>query len=757
MGRRASAGSDREGFDVGSRAASGGRFLPACLSRGGLSISFVPHGEESGIAIARDASVVATCRRPLGIRLFDSSGDRGCFAAGYAQASVRGSRARAAGSLKAEGVSFEFEDLFEIAPGEARLRRTVRVAGSVEKLGFLSFFDLAPADAGLPDSARSGATVDDLWFIPGLWYGRNEHVPTWAIGAPATRRKASDILFREDRLALPLALRYDERDGSYLSLSHLGATPTTIPEDDNDAPLVDGRLAFGSFGLTDRGACLSFWFPGTEGETLYAPMWCIERGNRQSDSPVNPFAGKHALARTQGWIRRGHPVADRFTHSYTLRIESGSAAGFADAASLAWRRLWSAYHPAVKRAPLRRIEQVSIELLERLLVESGEAAGIPTWIDCFTGKPGKLQNELSIGFVSRNLEVALVLLEAGRRRRFPLLRAKGERVVDFWTARGGTGLSHTEYDYRTGAWADYRSENGEPFVYLRDQSEAHRVCLACCASERRRGVARGAWLTWARSYGDWLLAHQNPDGSFYRSYALSGRPASTSTADSSHVVAFLCDLASATGEGVYLSCALRTAGHLWNAFHREGLYFGGTLDNPDCIDKEASALALDGYLRLYESTRDRQWLEAADRSARWCETWIIAWEIPMPTEPEVPRFYAPGHTTVGLQLITTGFSAVDMFLGRQAGDFLRLARYTGDRHWTEAARILLHNTKCMVQVHGEHGYAHDGFQIEHWAIGRGRGYGLNSGWLPWVSSSHAISIWTRSLRKSRAGIPKRLM
>jgi hypothetical protein len=27
------------------------------------------------------------------------------------------------------------------------------------------------------------------------------------------------------------------------------------------------------------------------------------------------------------------------------------------------------------------------------------------------------------------------------------------------------------------------------------------------------------------------------------------------------------------------------------------------------------------------------------------------------------------------------------------------------------------------------------------AIGRGRGYGLNSGWLPWVSTSHVLGIW----------------
>ncbi len=723
----------------------------AHLSRGELALRFEEVGGELGFVVARGRHEVASCRRPLGIGLIDSSGDRGRGRSGYSRLAARGDRARAAGAVELQGARFEIEDRFLLGDEGIEIRRRVRVVGSLEGVGFFSFLELF-----LPAGGRVGAGVEDPWFIPGLWYGRNLQVPPLAIGSPESRLKGSALLFREDRLALPLVLHYDEHDRRFISLSHLGATPTTVAADDDDAALVDPRLGFGSFGLADGGATLTFCFPGSEGAVLYAPMWTIPRGNRQADSPVNPFAAKRASARAEGWIWRAHPVSDRFTHAYTLEIGAGPAASLLDASSAAWRRLWSAYRPRVRRAPLRRIEGVSVALLDRLVIDAGEASGLPTWIDCFTGEPGKLQDTFSIGFVSRNLEVALVLLKAGWRRGSPAMRAKGERILDFWTTNGGMGLSHTEYDYRLGAWADARSEAGLPAVYLRDQSEAHRVCLACCASEHARGLKRAGWLAWARSYGDWLLEHQNGDGSFHRSYELSGRPASSATADSSHVVAFLCDLAAATGAGAYLACAQATAEYLWSTYHRQGLYFGGTLDNPNSIDKEASALALDGYLRLFESTSDGRWLEAADRSARICESWIIAWEIPMPAEPGVPRFYPSGRTTVGLQLITTGFSAVDMFLGRQAGDFMRLARYSGDRHWMQVARILLHNTKGLVQLHGELGYRYDGFQIEHWAIGRGRGYGLNSGWLPWVASSHVIGIWARSFRRSHAAIPKKL-
>jgi hypothetical protein len=62
--------------------------------------------------------------------------------------------------------------------------------------------------------------------------------------------------------------------------------------------------------------------------------------------------------------------------------------------------------------------------------------------------------------------------------------------------------------------------------------------------------------------------------------------------------------------------------------------------------------------------------------------------------------------------------------------------------------MLLRNTKRMVQLAQEYGYAHPGFQIEHWAIGRGRGFGLSSGWLPWVSTSHVIGI--RGMNNARS-------
>jgi hypothetical protein len=156
-------------------------------------------------------------------------------------------------------------------------------------------------------------------------------------------------------------------------------------------------------------------------------------------------------------------------------------------------------------------------------------------------------------------------------------------------------------------------------------------------------------------------------------------------------------------------------------------------------------MALEAYLGLFAVTGAQQWLQAAEVAAQICETWIILWDIPMPLDDCTGRFYGD-VSTIGLQLITTGFSAVDMYLSRHAADFARLAAWSGDDHYAEISRILTHNTKVMVQLANEYGYAYPGLQIEHWSIGRGRGFGLNSGWLPWVSTSHIVGI--RQMRDS---------
>ncbi len=709
----------------------------------GLSLIFSARDGEStlGCSVALDGRVVARSEQPLCIQVFDGSSFR-WVRSGYQRTAPTGEGAAqgvvATGEIVLGDSHLLIRDSLVASAHSVTLTRVARVEGNSlsrqRATGFLTAVEWR----------IEGASFRDRWFIPGVWYQQNLHAPPYAIGSPQGRGQGRALAFREDRLPLPLVMHWDEASRTSVTLLHLGATPATVAADDDDAPLVDARLGFGAFDVSG-GAQVSWWFPGTEGQTLYPPMWSLARGNSQADSTVNPFAGKRTQPQWEGWSYRYHPLADGFTQSSTIELSVRTEESYAAARDHAWRHAAALYHPAARPQDLARVDSACRQLLGRLCRRVGDASGIPTWVDCFTGKPGKLQNTFGIGFVARNLEAADILMESGR-------QDLGADVLDFWTTRGGDGLSHTEYDPALRVWVDSGPGPDGSTVYLRDESEAHRSCLRAWLREKKRGNDHPRWLEWAQSYGDWLIRNQQKDGSFARAYSISGQPVSPTSAEGMHAATFLLELARCAGDERHGRAAIRLARHLWKAFHEHGEYFGATLDNPDCYDKEAAALAMEGYLMLFEATGDRAWLSASEQAARVCETWVFLWDIPMPVDDLHDRFFPSGGATTGYQLITSGFSAFDVYLTRHVGDFARLARLTGDDHYRELARILLHNTKSTIQLDNEYGYAFPGFQIEHWSAGRGRGYGLNSGWLPWVATSHVLSI-----QAAREEMPEELL
>lgn len=705
----------------------------------------------SELVLCAGGTAVLSSVRPARITVLDEDGPRE-LAAGYAGVRLHSNRLVCAATLRMAGAEFRVHDVFEWAEPGLRLRRRVTVhvtgRGGSPPAGFASAFawQAEPADPGLPPE----------WFLPGCVYRRNEQAPGYAIGA---RFGDAPLLVREDRLGLPVAARYDRGRGRVVALIHEAPSGSTVTADDLAAVHVSEHLGFGSFGDLNADE-LGFCFPGSEGAVSYPPMWTSGIGNSQADSPVNPFPPAAAAAGApRGWTLRFHPVTAGFTHRYELVTVVMDAASFAGAVRGTWRLSWDLRPPRVRRSDLAEAERVSLDLLAASVVrDSGPGrppAGIPTWVDVFTGAPGRLQDTFSTGFVGRNLEAAYVLLRAAERHGRPEWAAVGSELIGFWVAEAADGhspgLCHTEWDRARQSWVDAGRKG---VVYLRDQSEARNAVLAAAAWLRSGSRGRldslgwterpdwRPWLDWCLAYGRWLADHTGRDGSLCRSYHLDGTPSDTSVNDGIHAAGFLARLATVTGEAAHAGLAERIAEFYWTRFHAAGVFAGGTLDNPNCCDREAASLAMDAYLALHRATGRRRWLEAAEAAAGFCESWIVGWDVPMHAcDAQRQPFFDRDAWSAGLALITLGFSAVDTYLARHVGDFTRLAALTGDAHYRDVAALLLHNTKQMIQQASEYGYAAPGFQIEHWSIGRGRGYGLNSGWLPWVSTSHVLGIW----------------
>jgi hypothetical protein len=69
-----------------------------------------------------------------------------------------------------------------------------------------------------------------------------------------------------------------------------------------------------------------------------------------------------------------------------------------------------------------------------------------------------------------------------------------------------------------------------------------------------------------------------------------------SSTSSYNAVPFLALLSQETGERKYLDSALRAADYIWSVYGEQGVFVGGTIDNPEW-GKEAGALTLEALSR----------------------------------------------------------------------------------------------------------------------------------------------------------------
>jgi hypothetical protein len=210
-----------------------------------------------------------------------------------------------------------------------------------------------------------------------------------------------------------------------------------------------------------------------------------------------------------------------------------------------------------------------------------------------------------------------------------------------------------------------------------------------------------------------------------------------------NAVPFLVSLGEITGTSEYLEAAERVGEFCWVSGQRHGHFVGGTLDNPNVIDKEAGTLSLEAFMRLYEVDRDERWLQRAKSAADYAETWIYCWNVPMPEDADGASLgWKKGVPTVGMQLISTGHSLADCYMAFDVAEYAKLYAYTGDAHYMEVAGILLHNTKNMLALPGRtFDLAGPGWQQEHWSLAPRRGHGLHRYWLPWVTASILQGIY----------------
>ncbi|MDO8539984.1 MAG: hypothetical protein Q7S40_06035 [Opitutaceae bacterium] len=677
-----------------------------------------------GVAVSNAGLASASRLKPVEIELWSEPNQITSVSSGYTEVVKKPDGFNGKAMVRGPNSSlFTVEDEWRQDGSVVRLSRSVKVSGSATE-GFMSGFQF--------DFTGPRAWTDAEWFAPGMIYGGFEHLTKTAIGGQAHYQPGNyTVRIREDRLPAPLFLAHfsDRSSIAILNPSPKGGTTAAEGNDVQAVAMMNSAFQFGAIGAQERGGKLSvgYWFPGSEGQVTYA-------GN------TYPGGQLHA------WRRRYHPVQDGWAQQYAVRFRIGSGDSFPDTMASVWRWAWQALQPAVERHDVTTVRRVLIDMLAANVIEKEGWSGIPLFINAATHDLKTADRRALMGFCGKNLEAVNYLLQEAALEPGPRsvdLRRKAEAIAASFVRLKMSPPQGEGFNLDDGTPVSVR-ERKDGMMYLRSFGDDLKMLLDAYVREKALGREHPAWLAWCREFADWLLPQQQQSGGFPRSWkAASAEIGSASANASFNAVPLLVRMHRITGEQPYLTAAVRAADFCWTNGQSRGRFVGGTIDNPDVLDKEAATISLEAYLALYEATRDRKWLACARGAANYAETWIYLWNVPMPVDDTALNLHwKTGASTVGVQLIASGHSLVDQYMSFDADDFAKLYKYTGDVHYYEVSRLLLHSTKSMLALPGRtYDLGGPGWQQEHWSLAPRRGRGLHRGWLPWVSTSHLNGIF----------------
>ncbi len=697
----------------------------------GAAVVFVRAGSgEWGIEIEGGTAPRLSQLKPARLEVFRNDEDIRQLAAGYKTAQKSTARVDAQADIAyGSNVVFHVQDRWSLTGSVVSVSRKVEVAGSAPG-GFDSSVVFAV------DSSVQWTNVSCL--APGALYGDPTYDGARSPGG-TLNYEARRFVMREDILSAPLFALLFSNGASVAMLDPAPRGDTTEEETRLAKPVIsDARLQFGALGAwqtSNAPIVFGFIFPGT------------------SDS-MGGMRGRGAPSGRR-WIRRYHPIAQGFTHSYEVSFRFGQNESFRAMTRNAWRWAWNTLKPPVYHIDVEQMRRVLIDHLEAQANTIDGRTAMPFVISSIeTNQVQWNYTMAAMGFVGKDIECANQLLLEGDRdttERGQKMRQTGLAIIStVIKALPTVPLEGTGFDLATGQPWDSAAKGSDRnwlAPWLRNATEDMRVLMQAYRREKAQGRQHPEWFNWVKQYVDWLILQQRADGSFPRRWERGSNVVAEPTGTSSYCpVPLLVLTTEETGDPKYQQAAIRAAEYIWTNFGTRGLFVGGAIDNPNITDKEAGMLSMEAFLSLYDSTKDLKWLERAQTAASFAESWIWIWNVPMPLDAtDTQLHWKKGVPALGFQGITAMNSgSVDEYLDWAVPSYAKLYKYTGDEHYLDVARVLLHDTKQMVALPGrQYDMRGIGWQQEGWRMGpggAGRGVGGHRFWLPWVSANHLHGI-----------------
>ena len=560
--------------------------------------------------------------------------------------------------------------------GELEMQRSVKV----ESVGegdeyFCSEFAIATLD--------NKTLTSNEYLVPGMMY-KGYFEPECNTLKRWPRETDQWFIYRDDNTPLPFVMSRSKTSGATITLAHKDSPDRTVVNDANKVT-CDAGYQFGSCGMyRDTINAMTYqvvYFPGTTQST------------RGSD----------------GYGVRYHPVTTDLKHEYNVYLKINTTKTYAEAARESWNKVFDLYNPKIYPVDLDVCYEGLIKTLLTYYVPSSADGGVydkPGWpfeVSLKDFKPRGIDYQM--GFVGMQVSAGYYVYRYGIEHSDCSIRHKGEAVLDFWAddCLSAANMPNTWYDPRNdgtkGTWRNYES-------ILRIMTGGMEGLLSAWCFGTKNGETHDNWLSSCKRFGDWLLSEQAEDGSFpfswYRDKIENGRhPVKNSnTLTTPCALRYLCELYIATGDERYKEAALKAGEYSYMFVHNKYHYCAGVVDNPQVIDSESGYLAMQGFLSLYDLTRDSRWLDAAEQAATYTETWVFCHEIPKEEDKNEDNPIFPRDRSIVGQHLIALHTCGDLGFAWCSFAYYHLYILTKNEHYLKMARISAHNTKQSMNWDG---------------------------------------------------------
>lgn len=686
------------------------------LQYGHYALSF----SNGGIEVFRGDQKLYFNQRPMSVTVKTALTSNAFYDGAYEQVVETDGAVTATGVLRLPtGSAFAFEDVYTAAADGYRVARQVTVLETGDDEGFASKFSLYMAQSDQP--------ADYECFAPGCWYIHNEFARENYMG----RDLDCEYYWKfETRHALPLFAMRHSTSGEMVALSRWAAD---VQLRNMDAVLsgntVDPTFTIGSIGMSRpeaktlsymyygfavrrdhpvplQGLSIDYVYPGSEGQCATGQQ----------------YGGLDFRNKPMSFWRINHPVAQGFSHSYSVAINFGCHDTFHEMMRDSWRSVYARMRDKLFEVDNTKHFHNCMKIFMKYTRKYGDAWGLP-----FAAQLPRMDvstASFQFGFVGQQPGIGYLLMRYGILEDVEEAREKGFGILDFWVkaADRESGLPPMCYHPVM--------EDFEPYPhYIRMLADGLEAIVEAWRFLHKRGIEKPEYLRFCQKAAEWLVVVQNEDGSYYRAYEADSSIRMDSKSNTPSIIRFLVQMYLITGKEAYRTAALR-AGEWTLAVAYPKLEFrGGTCDNFDIQDKEAGIYGIWGFLALYDLTREERWLEAAKGAADYTETWTYAWNFPVVSPWPNHPFTRYGIS--GQSVITIG-AVADVYMAACSYTYFRLYLLTKDSHYLDFAEFVDRNTRQSNDVDGTCGYAMPGLGHEF------GGFALQMlesayHWLPWCT------------------------